>query len=38
MIVRGNLIWKDGIADSEVIFEPSENGRFYIETTESKND
>lgn len=30
---RGNLIWKDGIEDTEVIWVPDpENGRFYIKT------
>lgn len=28
--VRGNLKWKDGVKDSEVIWEPNENGRWVI--------
>jgi len=28
--VRGNLKWKDGIKDTEVIWEPNENGRWII--------
>jgi hypothetical protein len=28
--VRGNLKWKDGIRDSEVIWEPNPNGRWFI--------
>jgi hypothetical protein len=26
---RGNLVWKDGVRDGKVIWEPSSNGRFY---------
>ncbi len=26
---RGNLVWKDGVRDGKVVWEPSESGRFY---------
>lgn len=29
-IIRGDFVWKDNIADSKVIFVPSERGRFYV--------
>lgn len=29
-ITRGSFYWKDGIKDSEVIWTPDKNGRFYI--------
>lgn len=29
-LVRGNFFWKDGVKDSEVIWLPSENGKFSI--------
>lgn len=29
-VVRGNFSWKDSIPDTEVIFSPSENGKFLI--------
>lgn len=28
--VRGNFKWKDGIKDTEVIWEPNQNGRWYV--------
>jgi hypothetical protein len=30
MIERGNFIWKNGIVDGEVIWQPDPNGRFLI--------
>lgn len=30
MVLQGNLIWKDGIEDGEVVFVPSEEGAFFI--------
>jgi hypothetical protein len=29
-VVRGNFAWKDGVKDSEVEWNPSENGRFLV--------
>lgn len=29
-VIRGNFHWKDGVADSEVVFEPCADGRWYI--------
>ena len=29
-VVQGNFIWKDGEQDSEVIFSPDVNGRFFV--------
>lgn len=30
VVTRGNFHWKDGIKDSEVIFTPTQNGKFYV--------
>jgi len=30
MVTQGNLEWKDGVEDTEVIFIPSKEGRFFI--------
>jgi len=29
-IVRGNFVWKDGVQDTKVVFNPDINGRFHI--------
>ena len=29
-IVKGNFVWKDGVADTEVVFKPDPTGRFKI--------
>jgi len=29
-IVKGNFVWKDGVKDSVVVFEESENGKFKV--------
>jgi hypothetical protein len=29
VVIRGNFIWRDGIQDSEVLWVPDPNGRFY---------
>ena len=29
-VVRGNFIWKDGVADTEVVFSPNAEGRFRV--------
>ena len=30
MVTQGNFQWKNGIKDTEVIFYPNKDGRFYI--------
>lgn len=30
MVIQGSLEWKDGIMDSEVVWKPSDEGRFFI--------
>lgn len=30
MVLQGNLVWKDGVEDSEVIFVPGKEGAFFI--------
>ncbi|MGV6830313.1 MAG: hypothetical protein ACWA5P_01965 [bacterium] len=30
VVTRGNLTWKDGIPDTEVVWRPDQNGRFWI--------
>lgn len=30
IVIQGNLIWKDGIEDTEVVFVPSKEGAFFV--------
>lgn len=36
MIVRGDYRWKDNIPDGEVVFVPSKNDKFLIQTNDNK--
>lgn len=36
-ITRGSFSWKDGVQDTEVIFSPDKNGRFYISWVPAKH-
>ena len=35
-VTRGNLRWKNGVKDSEVIFSPDNRGRFFVSWTPNK--
>lgn len=36
MIVRGDIVWNDGIVNGEVVFVPNKNGKFLMQTNEIK--
>jgi hypothetical protein len=36
-VTRGSFSWKNGIKDTEVVFNPDKRGRFYVSWTPSKN-
>ena len=35
-LTRGNLVWKNGMKDTEVVFNPDTRGRFYVSWTPDK--